>query len=164
MKNLLFVILISAVTLSCNSNQEAMKKFEDNTKTMDVLFESFTNESVDYSKFADDIVFKGTVIGAPDSIGLSEINVIHKEMFDKYDFKYMAPMNYLIGVNADTGITDGSVRMYYDMEVTLPATDSTEEKSVVVPIYESFDFNEDGKAVYVQWYCDWTGHLASLED
>ena len=88
----------------------------------------------------------------------------HKELFAKYDFKYMAQMKYLTGVNADTGVTDGSVRMYYDQEVTLTATDSTEAKSVIVSIYESFDFNEEGKVTYVQWYSDWTGSLASLEE
>ena len=54
--------------------------------------------------------------------------------------------------------------MYYDQEVTLTATDSTEAKSVIVSIYESFDFNEEGKVTYVQWYSDWTGSLASLEE
>ncbi len=71
----------------------------------------------------------------------------------------MAPFNYLQGVNAETGKADGSVRMYYAMEVT----NTTNDKSVVVPIYESFDFNEEGKATFVQWYCDWTASLESIE-
>lgn len=164
MKNFIYVTFLSIVAFSCNPNQEAMKTFEENTKTMDILFESFANESVDYSKFADDVVFKGTLVGAKDSLSLDEIKAIHKELFAKYDFKYMAPVKYLTGVNADTGVTDGSVRMYYDQEVTLTATDSTEAKSVIVSIYESFDFNEEGKVTYVQWYCDWTGSLAYLEE
>ena len=72
-------------------------------------------------------------------------------------------MKYLTGVNPDTGVTDGSVRMYYDLEVTRTATDSTEAKSIIVPIYESFDFNDEGKVTYVQWYCDWTASLESLK-
>jgi len=36
-------------------------------------------------------------------------------------------------------------------------------KSVVIPIYESFDFDDEGKAIYVQWYCDWTASISSLE-
>jgi len=55
--------------------------------------------------------------------------------------------------------SDGSVRFYYDMQVT----NSSNGKSVVIPIYESFDFDEDGKALYVQWYCDWTASIESLE-
>ena len=159
MKNFIYVTFLSIVAFSCNPNQDAMKNFEENTKTMDILFESFANESVDYSKFADDVVFKGTLVGAKDSLSLDEIKAIHKELFAKYDFKYMAPMKYLTGVNAETGVTDGSVRMYYAMEVT--NTDNA--KSVIVPIYESFDFNDEGKAFFVQWYCDWTASLASIE-
>jgi hypothetical protein len=45
----------------------------------------------------------------------------------------------------------------------MEVTNSQSGKSVVVPIYESFDFNEKGKAVYVQWYCDWTASLNSIE-
>jgi len=165
---LLFVtILVSGYAIiifgSQSSNSDAIKTFEQNTKTMDILFESYAKESVDYSQFADEVIFKGTTVGSNDSLNLSEIKAIHQDFFSKYDVKYLAPKQYLTGVNADTGQTDGSVRMYYDMEVTLSATDSTDAKSVVVPIYESFDFNEQGKAIYVQWYCDWTGHLAYLD-
>ena len=55
MKNFIYVTFLSIVAFSCNPNQDAMKNFEENTKTMDILFESFANESVDYSKFADDV-------------------------------------------------------------------------------------------------------------
>ena len=58
-----------------------------------------------------------------------------------------------------TGQADGSVRMYYDMQVT----NTTNSKSVIIPIYESFDFNEEGKAVFVQWYSDWTASIESIE-
>ena len=51
------------------------------------------------------------------------------------------------------------MRMYYNMEVT----NSSNEKSVVIPIYESFDFDSEGKAIYVQWYSDWTASLESIE-
>lgn len=163
MKNFIYVTFLSILTFSCNPNQEAMKAFEANTKTMDILFESFANESVDYSKFAEDVVFKGTLVGAKDSMSLNEIKMIHKELFAEHDVRYVAPMKYLTGVNPDTGVTDGSVRMYYDLEVTRTATDSTEAKSIIVPIYESFDFNDEGKVTYVQWYCDWTASLASLK-
>ena len=27
----------------------------------------------------------------------------------------------------------------------------------------SFDFDDNGKAIYVQWYCDWTASLSSIE-
>ena len=144
---------------SCAKSSDAKATFEKNSNTMQILFDSYANESVEYSHFADDVVFRGTLLGSPDSLGLDEIKGIHKEFFAKYDVKHMAPFNYLQGVNAQTGKADGSVRMYYAMEVT----NTTNDKSVVVPIYESFDFNEEGKATFVQWYCDWTASLESIE-
>ena len=35
---------------------------------MQALLESYANEDVDYSRFADDVVFRGTLLGAPDSL------------------------------------------------------------------------------------------------
>lgn len=164
MKNFIYFTFLSVALYSCNPNEEAMKTFENNSKTIDALFTSFVNESVDYSHFADDVVFKGTLVGSADSLSLSEIKLAHQDFFTRYDAKYLTPLKFLTGVNADTGVTDGSVRLYYDMQVTLPATESSEAKSVAVSIYESYDFNEEGKILYVQWYCDWTASLASLEE
>ena len=144
---------------SCAKSSDAKTIFENNSKTMQILFDSYANESVDYSYFADEVVFRGTLLGSADSLGLDEIKEIHKEFFAKYDVKHMAPFNYLQGVNPETGQADESVRMYYQMQVT----NTTNDKSVVIPIYESFDFNEEGKAVFVQWYCDWTASLESIE-
>ena len=164
MKKIIYTLLVCAIIISCNSvknsdNLAATKSFEENSKTMQLLLESYANESVDYSKFSDDVVFKGTLLGAPDTLRLDQIKSIHKEFFAKYDVKHMAPFNFLQGVNPETGESDGSVRFYYDMQVT----NSSNGKSVVIPIYESFDFDEDGKALYVQWYCDWTASIESLE-
>ena len=143
----------------CAMKAETKQAFKKNSETMQLLFESYANESVDYSKFADDVVFRGTLLGSSDSFNLDQIKGIHKEFFAKYDVKHIAPFNYLQGVNPETGQADESVRMYYQMQVT----NTTNDKSVVIPIYESFDFNEEGKAVFVQWYCDWTASLESIE-
>ena len=143
----------------CAMKAETKEAFKKNSETMQLLFESYANESVEYSHFADDVVFRGTLLGSSDSLNLDQIKGIHKEFFAKYDVKHMAPFNYLQGVNPETGQADESVRMYYQMQVT----NTTNDKSVVIPIYESFDFNEEGKAVFVQWYCDWTASLESIE-
>ena len=136
-----------------------LEAFEKNSKTMQTLLDGYANESVDYSHFSEDVVFKGTLLGAPDSLKLDQIKGMHNQFFEKYDVKHMAPFNFLQGVNPDTGESDGSVRFYYDMQVT----NSSNGKSVVIPIYESFDFDDQGKAVYVQWYCDWTASMSSLD-
>jgi len=163
MKKIFYSILLSVFILSCNSQTESDDtvnlSFEKNSETMQALLESYANEDVDYSHFADDVVFRGTLLGAPDSLKLDQIKAIHKDFFAKYDVKHMAPFNFLQGVNPETGEADGSVRFYYDMQVT----NSSNGKSVVIPIYESFDFDDEGKAIFVQWYCDWTASLSSLE-
>ena len=123
------------------------------------LLESYANEDVDYSRFSEDVVFKGTLFGSSDSLKLDQIKGMHKEFFAKYDVKHMTDFNFLQGVNPETGEADGSVRFYYDMQVT----NSSNGKSVVIPIYESFDFDDQGKAIYVQWYCDLATSMASLD-
>ena len=84
---------------------------------------------------------------------------IHKNMWDKYDFALSQPLNFLPGVNPETKKMDGSVRMYFNLTVTLSAT----QKSVSIPMYESFDFDEKGKIIYLQYYGDFTAALQSLE-
>ncbi|MBL6649755.1 MAG: hypothetical protein ISP56_05775 [Flavobacteriaceae bacterium] len=164
MKKLIYLTLISILILACNSELKNKKSdinetFLKNSETMQALFESFAAEAVDYSRFSEDVVFKGTILNSPDSLNLDQVKEIHKGFFAKYDVKHLGKFNYLQGVNPDTGHADGSVRMYYNMEVT----NSSNGKSIVIPIYESFDFDNEGKAIYVQWYSDWTASLESIE-
>ena len=82
-----------------------------------------------------------------------------------FDFEIATDsLNLLPGVNAQTHETDGSVRHYTDWKVIRPATDSTEAKSAIVKIYESFDFDENGKITYQQSYGDFGGMMEVLED
>ena len=120
MKKIIYSILISAFIFSCNSETDSAvnQSFEENSKTMQALLTSYANEDVDYSRFSDDVVFRGTLLGAPDTFRLDQIKAIHKDFFAKYDVKHMAPFNFLQGVNPETGESDGSVRFYYDMQVT----------------------------------------------
>ena len=160
MKKFIYTVILSVFVLSCsNDTNKVNNSFEENSKTMQLLLDSYANESVDYSHFSENVVFKGTLLGAPDSLRLDQIKVMHKDFFEKYDVKHMAPFNFLQGVNPETGNADGSVRFYYDMQVP----NSSNGKSVVIPIYESFDFDEKGKAIYVQWYCDWTASISSID-
>ena len=55
---------------------------------------------------------------------------------------------------------DGSVRMYFDITIT-----STENgKSVTIPMYNSFDFDDEGKILFLQYYGDFTAAFLSLEE
>ena len=60
----------------------------------------------------------------------------------------VSPTNFLPGVNPQTKAVDGSVRGYFEWNISKAATDSTEAKSVRVKVYESFDFNPDGEIMY----------------
>ena len=88
-----------------------------------------------------------------------------KMMMDMFDFELLdSPPSFLPGVNPDTKKPDGSVRYYGTWKVTLPATDSTEAKSGLLKLYESYDFNEDGKIIYQQGYGDFSGLMRYLSN
>ncbi|MBG7631351.1 MAG: hypothetical protein IZT56_13100, partial [Bacteroidetes bacterium] len=70
----------------------------------------------------------------------------------------------LPGVDADTKLADGSVRYYSNWEITKTATDSTEAKSGILKMYESFDFDKDGKIIYQQTFGDFTGLMMHLQN
>ena len=134
--------------------------FERNCMTVKDYEESFCNEDIDYDNFyAVDAIVKGTTMGSQDTMRVEDRKIIHQEMFEKYDFEFSKPLNFLPGVNAETKEMDGSVRMYFNLTVT----HSENNRSVTIPMYESYDFNEEGKILYLQYYGDLTSALQSLE-
>jgi len=86
-------------------------------------------------------------------------------MWEKYEFFVSYPLNILPGVNPETKKMDGSARMYARLTVTLKEKGKSLEdrKSVIIPIYESFDFDENGKILFYQYYGDLTAAISSLE-
>lgn len=160
MKNFL-VILILLVFIGCQPEPDntANETFKKNSETVMAYLEGFQNESLDYAAlYSSDVVLRGTAYGAKDSFNLEDIKSNDIESWEMFDFELMADtVNLLPGVNPDTKMADGSVRYYGDWKVTLPATDSTESKSGIIKLYESFDFDEEGKILYQQYYGDATG-------
>ena len=69
---------------------------------------------------------------------------------------------FLPGVNSLTKEVDGSVRIYSTWEISTAKTDSTEAKSGRLKMYESYDFDADGKILYQQGYGDFTGLMNYL--
>lgn len=135
--------------------------FEENCKTVSNYFEDFISEEVDYNKYyATNAIIKGTLLGSKDSITVDEHKAGHSNLFPKYDFSYKAPLVLLPGVNPETKEMDGSVRFYFSLNVTV--TES--QKSVSIPMYESFDFDENGKFLLQQYYGDITGYINSLNE
>ncbi|WNH07741.1 hypothetical protein [Thalassobellus suaedae] len=148
-----------------NSTNELFAK---NSETVLKSLLDWENETLDYSVFADNAVAYNTYFGAEkDSVMIQseETKDSDKAFLAKYDFKLVTnPPVFLPGVNPDTKLPDGSVRYYGAWEVTLPATDSTEAKSGIIKLYESYDFDENGKIVLQQGYGDYSGLMMYLNN
>ena len=161
MKLINSLLFLSILFIGCQpkSDNSVKEKFDKNSKTVLSYLKGFQNESLDYSAlYSNDFVMLGTSFGSKDSLNLEEVMSHDKAGWEMFDFELLtSPVNLLPGVDVDTKLQDGSVRYYGDWKITLSATDSTEAKSGVIKLYESFDFDEEGKILYQQYYGDGAG-------
>ena len=171
-----YVLCLSLLFMGCKDANEKSNTMEGETEmSMDDVFnknsetvmasiKAWQNEKLDYSMYSDNFVMLETGFGAEkDSVSLAEMKESDKMLWKDYDFKLMTdPVVLLPGVNSDTKKPDGSVRHYSHWEVTRVATDSMPAKSGVIHIYESYDFDENGKIMYQQGYGDFTGLMMFL--
>ncbi|MBT8186770.1 MAG: hypothetical protein HKP38_08540 [Croceitalea sp.] len=167
MRTTFMMMCIGLLALSCKNeaNAEAIEAFEKNSQTVLANLEGWQNENLDYSVYADDFAMMETAFGAEkDSMNLEEMKVADKMMWETYDFEMLEDPVLLPGVNQDTKMADGSVRHYSQWRIIKPATDSTEAKSGLIRLYESFDFDENGKIRYQQVYGDFTGIMTYLNN
>ncbi len=165
MKFMYSILCLSILFVSCAPpvDNSAAEAFEKNSQTVIANLEGFQNENIDYSQYAEDFILRDTGFGVKDSVSLDEMKEYDKSLWARFDFKILTdPLVLLPGVSVDSKLADGSVRHYSDWEVTLPATDSTEARSGVIKLYESFDFDEDGKIVFQQAYGDFSGLMMYL--
>lgn len=166
MKSIYAILFLSVLFVGCQPKPDnsANEAFEKNSKTVLANLDGWQNENIDYSAYSKDFILLDTGFGAAnDSITLDEMMENDKKMWATYDFKLLtSPPVLLPGVNPETKLADGSVRHYSSWEVTLPATDSTAAKSGVIKLYESFDFDAEGKILYQQAYGDFTGLMMYL--
>ena len=170
MKSICAILFLSILFVGCQpkTDNSANEAFEKNSKTVLANLEGWQNENLDYAMYAKDFAMLETGFGAPkDSLTLDEMIANDKQMWATFNFKLLSsPQVLLPGVNADTKLADGSVRYYSRWEVTRLATDSTAAKTGVIKLYESFDFDAEGKIRYQQVYGDFgglMGHLFSKE-
>ena len=167
MKKTIYLLTVILCISACNTevavevtNDKESEIFEKNCETVRLYESAFCQESIDYEKFYSDYaIIKGTTLGAKDSMNVADRKAAHQEMWLKYDFSISQPLNLLPGVNPETKKMDGSVRMYFNLTITL-----TENKnSITIPMYESYDFDDEGKILFMQYYGDLTSSILSLE-
>lgn len=164
------IILMAACQPAADDSAEASETnelFEKNSATVRTYLEGWQNENLDYEAiYANDFVLLGTGFTDPDSIHFAEMKEFNMELFAMYDFELVTDPIMLPGVDEETLEPDGSVRYYGEWKVTKPATDTTEERSGEISLYEFFNFNEEGKVRLQGAYGDFTGlmnHLNSTE-
>ena len=161
MKHYYITLILSLFLIGCEPPHDhaAEEAFERNSKAVMAYIEGFQNESIDYDAiYSKDLtVIRATNFGAKDSTRLAEFMVNDRKGWEKFDFKLITPVNLLPGVDAETHKMDGSVRYYGTWEVTLPATDTTEARVGQLKIYESFEFDDEGKIILQQFYGDGSG-------
>jgi len=165
MKTIIFYLSVVVLLASCAApvDNSASLAFEKNSKTVLANLDGWQNENLDYSMYADDFVMYNTGFGAElDSMNVTQMMGADKEMWKTYDFKMLNTPILLPGVDPATKMLNGSVRHYSLWEITLPATDSTASKSGNINLYESFDFNAEGKISAQQVYGDFTGIMMYL--
>ena len=92
-----------------------------------------------------------------------EFKIGDSKALKNFNFKLLDSVPvFLPGVNSLTKEVDGSVRIYSTWEISTEKTDSTEAKSGRLKMYESYDFDADGKILYQQGYGDFTGLMNYL--
>jgi hypothetical protein len=145
---------------SIAESENIFKIYEKNCETVLAYENAFCQENIDYEKFySEKAIIKGTMLGDKDSMFVADRKIAHQELWKKYDFS-MSPLDPLPGVNPETKKMDGSVRMYFDITITLTENGNF----VTMPMYNSFDFDDEGKILYLQYYGDFTSAFLSLEE
>ena len=165
MKLLYASLLVVIAFAACKPKTDSIANdaFEKNSKTVLAYIQGVQNEKIDYTSFSKDFKSLNTWFGAKDTLSLEEFKNGDQKTLEKFDFKLLDSVpEFLPGVDQKTKTADGSVRYYSTWEVSTKKTDSTEAKSGILKMYESYDFDADGKIIYQQGYGDFTGLMMYL--
>ena len=162
-----FLLTIFALLSSCQSDvnvqfdiTDVNQKFLDNCETVQSYLDDFVNESIDYKKYFNDTCkIRGTSFDSDGPMTVDDRMSRHKKLFPKYDFAISDSINFLPGVNAKTKQVDGSVRIYFNWTII----NSENSKSVTIPLYMSFDFDDNGKFIFQQHFGDISAAFSSIE-
>ena len=162
MKKLYFLLLLPFIACQTSSKHP---DFDKNCEAVMTYINGFQNEDPYYDIYSKDlVVVRGTAYDAIDTTTLNQIISTDRMGWAKYNFELITEPNLLPGVDPVTHEPNGSVRYYGTWKVTIEATDSTPEASATIRLYESFDFDAEGKIVLQQYFGDGTGLFQHLNE
>lgn len=166
MKKVIGFFAVGLTAIACQAPEETntvSSVFETNCETVRTVIDNLQNEVVSFEHYSEDFVGAQTRFNSTgDSTRLEEFKTNRIAWYETFDAELTTPLRLLPGVNPQTNEPDGSVRYYGKWNITKTATDSTEAKSVLIPLYVSFDFDEEGKILFQQNYGDFTAAFESL--
>lgn len=168
MKTTQLLFVLGIVIIGCQARvetepNETEEAFIRNAEVVKSDIEGWESEQVDYSIYSDNYMTMSTVFGAPkDTTTLEEMKAQDAQFLALFDFELVSDLVLLPGVNGETKKMDGSVRYYGEWKVTKPATDSTAERSGVIAMYSTYEFNDEGKIISSVGYGDFSGLMAYL--
>jgi len=166
MRKVVALVVLGAAVAACDAPKETStvsSVFEKNCETIRTVVDNLQNDVADFQYYSEDFVGAQTRFNSTgDSTRLEEFKTNRINRYKTFDAELTTPLRLLPGVNPETNEPDGSVRYYGKWNITKTATDSTEEKTVLIPLYVSFDFDEEGKILFQQNYGDFTAAFESL--
>ena len=157
-KSLLSIVFLFGI-MACNQPQGNHPEFEANLEIAKKMIR--LHEVEDYNAQArllhEDLLWQPPVYGAPQYGKAEHVEAMktYQSLFDNMTYE---AENWLPGVNAETGMLDGSVRTYGTWKGIHTATG----KSFTLTAYHTMDFKE-GKIVAGGDYFDFGGFMASFE-
>jgi len=174
-KTFITLSALALFTVSCNNDSSghdgqahaAMileEKFNENCETVRGYIDGLQNENSDYSQFSESFYRINTSFRAKnDTVTLTEFIDSRVDFAANYDVELITEPVFLPGVLGATGEPNGSVRYYSEWRITKPASESSEAKDATLKLYESFDFDDDGKISVNMVYGDFSAMFQYLD-
>ena len=166
MKSIITLVFTFLMVMSCDfkettytSHEDLFKLYTKNCARVIAYEKAFCLEDIDYDAFYNpDAMIMGTSFNSLDTVGLEVNKNTHKKLWETYNFSYNEPIRFMPGLDPKTNRIDGSVHMYIELLVQL----DTGGNVVMIPVYEEYDFDSDGRITRLLYYGDMTAAFDAL--